>query len=99
MLYRYVARDQEGKAITGDVESLDEASLVKILQQENLIPISVTKKSGIGNVSLSLGSSVPYAELVGFTRQLSTMVAAGLPLTDSLVILQKQTKNAHFAKI
>ncbi len=100
MLYRYVAKDQDGKPITGDVESLDEASLVKILQQENLIPISITKKGGgAGGISLSFGGGVPYVELVGFTRQLSTMVSAGLPLTDSLVILQKQTKNAHFGKI
>lgn len=100
MLYRYVAKDQDGKPVTGDVESLDEASLVKILQDEKLIPISVTKKGGGKAFSaISFGGGVPYAELVGFTRQLSTMVSAGLPLTDSLVILQKQTKNVKFSKI
>lgn len=100
MLYRYLAKDQDGRPVTGDVESLDEASLVKILQQENLIPISITKKGGgVGSINLPFGAGVPYAELVSFTRQLSTMVSAGLPLTDSLVILQKQTKSAHFAKI
>ncbi|KKR78281.1 MAG: Type II secretion system protein [Candidatus Curtissbacteria bacterium GW2011_GWA1_40_9] len=100
MLYRYLAKDQDGKPVTGDVESLDEASLVKILQQENLIPINITKRGGgTGSISISFGGGVPYDELVGFTRQLSTMVSAGLPLTDSLVILQKQTRNAHFGKI
>lgn len=100
MLYRYVAKDQEGKPVAGEVESLDEASLVKILQRENLIPISVTKKGGASSLSsISFGGGVPYVELVGFTRQLSTMVSAGLPLTDSLVLLQKQTKNMRFSKI
>lgn len=100
MLYKYLAKDQDGKPVAGEVEALDEPTLVKILQRENLIPISITKKSGLsGGVSLSFGGSVPYVELVGFTRQLSTMVSAGLPLTDSLVLLQKQTKNLRFAKV
>ncbi len=100
-LYRYLAKDPEGKPVSGEVESIDEASLVKILQQENLIPIEIkvkNAKSGSIPLPFSFGGGVSYTELVGFTRQLSTMISAGLPLTDSLVILQKQTKSASFAK-
>lgn len=99
MLYRYLAKDQEGKAVSGEVESVDEASLVKILQQENLIPLNISKKGNRGGLTISFGGGIPYVELVGFTRQLSTMVSAGLPLTDSLVLLQKQTKNPRLSKI
>lgn len=100
MLYRYLAKDAEGKPVSGEIESLDELSLVKVLQQENLIPLSISKKNTT-NVfsSFSFGGGVSYGELVGFTRQLSTMVSAGLPLTDSLVILQKQTKSTAFSKV
>ncbi len=99
-LYKYLAKDAQGKPIAGEIESVDEASLVKILQQEGLIPISVRTKGGKSGISgIKFGGGVPYAELVGFTRQLSTMISAGLPLTDSLVILQKQTKSATFEKV
>jgi type IV pilus assembly protein PilC len=99
-LFKYLAKDAQGKPIAGEIESVDEATLVKILQQEGLVPISIRAKSGkSGFPGLKFGGGVPYAELVGFTRQLSTMVSAGLPLTDSLVILQKQTKSSAFSKV
>ncbi|MEK7581234.1 MAG: type II secretion system F family protein [Patescibacteria group bacterium] len=99
-LYKYLAKDAEGKAVSGEVESIDEASLIKILQQEKLTPIDVRKKGGKSLVSgFSFGGGVSYGELVGFTRQLSTMVSAGLPITDSLMILQRQTKSGTFAKV
>lgn len=101
-LFKYTAKDINGKSVSGQVESADEAALVKILQQEGLIPTEVRKHGGKGGgitlSFLSFGKGVPYGELVGFTRQLSTMISAGLPLTDSLIILQKQTKSASFAK-
>lgn len=99
-LYKYLAKDAEGKAVSGEVESIDEASLIKILQQEKLTPIDVKKKTSKSFVSgFSFGGGVSYGELVGFTRQLSTMVSAGLPITDSLMILQRQTKSGTFAKV
>jgi type IV pilus assembly protein PilC len=42
---------------------------------------------------------VSKGEVVGFTRQLSTMISAGLPLADALVILEKQTKNENFRRM
>lgn len=102
-LFKYVAKDTNGKKITGDVDAADVGSLVKILQQEGLIPIEVNKQGGESSGSvlklLPFGKGVSFIELVGFTRQLSTMVSAGLPLTDALLILQKQTKSPMFAKI
>lgn len=98
-LYKYIAKDPVGKAVVGDAESLDEASLVKVLQQEGLVPIQIKRAHTKSQFSgFSFGHGVPYAELVGFTRQLSTMISAGLPITDALVILQKQTKSATFSK-
>ncbi len=99
-LYKYIAKDAQSKPVVGEIESVDEASLVKILQQEGLVPISIKTKGGKAGFSgFNFSRGVPYAELVGFTRQLSTMVSAGLPLTDSLVIMQKQTKSSVFAKV
>lgn len=102
-LFKYTAKDVNGKSVRGEVESADEAALVKILQQEGLIPVKIERHGhGAGGGALSIipfGKGVPYGELVGFTRQLSTMISAGLPLTDSLLILQRQTKSPHFEKV
>ncbi len=101
-LFKFVAKDSTGKKFTGEVEAVDENALVKILQQEKLIPIEVRsrEKKQVINISiLNIGKGVSSSEVVNFTRQLSTMVSAGLPLTDALIILQKQTKSGTFARI
>ena len=101
-LYSFSAKDINGKKYTGEVEVLDEKVLVTTLQKQGLIPIEIKPKNKISlKVGLipKIGGSVSASEVVGFTRQLSTMISAGLPLTDSLVILEKQTKNANFAHI
>lgn len=101
-LFKFIARDATGKKFTGEVEAVDENALVKILQQERLTPIEIKGKGKQQNLNLAIlnfGKGVSTSEVVNFTRQLSTMVSAGLPLTDALLILQKQTKSGNFARI
>lgn len=101
-LYFFSAKDINGKKYTGEVEVIDEKALVSTLQKQGLVPIEIRPKNSGKVLSFKipkLGSGVPSNEIVAFTRQLSTMISAGLPLTDSLVILEKQTKSANFAKI
>lgn len=81
---------------------MDERALVATLQKQGLIPIEIKPRNAAKVFSLplpKLKGSVSASEVVGFTRQLSTMISAGLPLTDSLVILEKQTKSQTFARI
>lgn len=104
-LYKFRAKDQTGKTIAGEVEVADEKTLVGTLRKQNLIPIEIAQQGGKTSLSLSSlhigipGRGVPSSELVGFTRQLSTMVSAGLPLTDALVILERQTRSQAFSRI
>lgn len=97
-LYKFIAKDQSGKQFAGDVESLDEKSVISMLQKEKLVPISIKNTSGENFFSKIAiwkgGGGVSTSDIVTFTRQLSTMISAGLPLTDALVILQKQSKGA-----
>lgn len=101
-LYSFSAKDINGKKYIGEVEVLDERSLVTTLQKQGLTPIYIKPKNTF-SVKISFipkfGRSVSTSDVVGFTRQLSTMISAGLPLTDSLVILEKQSKNAYFARV
>ena len=107
-LYHFVAKDQNAKRITGEVEAIDERALVTTLQKQGLVPLEIREKNGakspasisLKNVKFALPfRGVSETEVVTFTRQLSTMISAGLPLTDALVILEKQTKSAAFARI
>src|SRR3990170_6637966 len=97
-LYRYSAKDENGKKFIGEVEAIDERAVIVTLQKQGLVPIEVKKrqtgKSSLKGLVPSLGIS--SSEIVDFTRQLSTMVSAGLPLTDALIILERQAKNQNF---
>ncbi|MDP2632715.1 MAG: type II secretion system F family protein, partial [Candidatus Curtissbacteria bacterium] len=101
-LYSFSAKDINGKKYIGEVEVLDERVLVTTLQKQGLTPIFIKPKNTF-SVKISFipkfGRSVSTSDVVGFTRQLSTMISAGLPLTDSLVILEKQSKNGYFARV
>ena len=102
-LYKFVAKDPGGKNVTGEVEAFDEKSLVATLRGEGLIPLDI-KERGVGKFKIAksipkFGGGVSYSEIVAFTRQLSTMISAGLPIADALVILEKQTKSQKFQKV
>src|SRR3989304_6258022 len=102
-LYRYTAKDLSGKKFTGEVEAIDEKALVTTLQTQGLVPIAINERNKQNVASLEQilpkTGGVSTSEIVGFTRQLSTMISAGLPITDALVILEKQAKNKHFARV
>lgn len=101
-LYTFSAKDINGKKFSGEVEVVDERALVSTLQKQGLVPISIKQKNASGVIFTFLpkiGGGISSSEIVNFTRQLSTMISAGLPLTDALVILEKQSKNAAFSRI
>jgi len=99
--FKYVAKDQEGKTITGSVEAKDRASAVDTLRKKDLIIVSVNEGAasrGIG--SLSFGKKrVKLDDLVVFSRQLATMVDAGIPLVGALDILSEQMDNKTLSEI
>lgn len=95
-LYNYVATsDDSGKTVKGSLDALNEAGVMEALKKQHLRPLSVTpaKKS-----SLSLGqmfgkNKVKSDDLVVFTRQLSAMVSAGVPLIRSLSSLEAHSES------
>jgi type IV pilus assembly protein PilC len=109
--FKYEAKNFGGKKVTGTVDGSDQDAAVAELRKRNLIVLSVKAggKSGGGNAGGALkgllmdSNPARYKargeELVIFTRQLSTMVAAGIPLLEGLEILQEQADNAGFAAV
>lgn len=94
--YRYQARDKSGKLFKGVAEAQDEHGAVRALREKALVPF-VIKEEGKGLVDqarLFFTHRVKYADLTLFTRQLSTMITAGLQITDALSLLRMQVAPA-----
>jgi type IV pilus assembly protein PilC len=96
MKFTYTAT-KDDKTIHGSAEATDRTSLVATLNRQGLKPL-VIKAEG-GNTKKQRGKKVKLKDLVVFTRQMSTMVSAGVPLTRAIATLQLQTENKYFKKV
>jgi len=91
--YNYKAKDKTGKLVVGEVEAASEVHAAKLVRERGLIVLSIVEqREGIIAFTKRLRSRVTSAEVTTFTRQLATMVGAGLPITEALLILRNQTK-------
>lgn len=90
---------KDGKAVTGTIEASNKENARKTLVQQNIHPLSIKQvKSRTGFLKLK-SHKVKIKDLVVFTRQLSTMISAGVPLNRSLATLQNQTENKYFNSV
>lgn len=93
--YRYKARDKNGRAVSGEVEASNEAVAARLVRERGYIVLDLKlASSGLLGLTQKLSSRVSRSDVTAFTRQLSTMVNAGLPITESLQILRLQSKSA-----
>lgn len=99
--FKYSARDQQGKIVSGSLEAKDYDSVADILHDRGLIVVSVKESMGLNLERLAevnIGG-VPMKEKVVFMRQMATMVGAGLPLSRALEIMTQQTENPMFRRV
>jgi type IV pilus assembly protein PilC len=96
--FRFKARTSTGVLKKGVVEAQSEASAVTVLRDQKLIIIELHGLS-VGKSMFAFGQKVKFEDVVNFTRQLSTMIGAGLPLTDALSILQMQVSPVLQSKV
>ena len=90
--YRYRVRDQNGTESRGVMEATDDSQVASILRAKGLLITSISEEDQLGLDSIFGRFSKPKAdEITNFTRQLSTMVGAGLPLVSALRILKNQS--------
>jgi type IV pilus assembly protein PilC len=93
--YKYKAKDAKNNLVTGEVEAKDERSAAKLVRDQGLIVISITS-GGIFSLDIVKGFSerISITDVTNFTRQLATMINAGLPITEALLILRSQSNPA-----
>jgi type IV pilus assembly protein PilC len=90
--FAYTARDSSsGREIRNVIEAATEQAAIANLLNKNLLVVSIQEK--VGKTGKTGGGSVALQDIVVFTRQLATMVDAGLAMVQSLQALAEQTNN------
>jgi type IV pilus assembly protein PilC len=98
-IYKYEGKTLKGQIKKGEFEAPDEGGVRVYLRQQNIIPIKITPKGKEFTFSLPFGKKVQQRAIAIFTRQLATMIDAGLPLVQSLEILSVQQEQKVFKDI
>jgi type IV pilus assembly protein PilC len=99
--FAYRARDDAGQLIEGSLEADNELSLVNRLRERGYVPTLINRQvqaPSVGDQIRAL-SPVPYRDMVLFTRQLSTMIGAGLPLISALDVASRQTESRRLREV
>lgn len=88
--YKYVIQNAKGKKINGYLDAYTKKEVASYLQNEGYNVLKVDEQNSI--LSMELGNrKLSYAELAFLLTQLSTYLKAGIPLIDSIKILEKQS--------
>jgi type II secretory pathway component PulF len=98
--FAYEARDQVSNRITkSTVQADSESAAAHLLIQQGFTPLNIREQSGESNILAKLNGRIKVKDKVVFTRQLATLIGAGLPLSQSLHTVQEQTENKHLQSI
>lgn len=88
--YAYTARDSaSGREIRSSIDAVTEQAAIATLLNRNMLVVSIQEK--VGKKGKTSGGRVALVDLVIFTRQLATMIDAGLAMVQSLQALAEQT--------
>jgi general secretion pathway protein F len=103
-VFEYVALDEKGRQRKGFVDAPGIAAARQKLREENVYPVEINQASDrkepslAGVFKMNIWERVSANDVAIFTRQLSTLLGAGMPLVPSLSILMKQANNPLLKK-
>jgi general secretion pathway protein F len=103
--FQYRATDFQGKIVEGSMEAGEERSVVQRLREKGLIPIRIGAGSAVPRAGKSvtlptLGrKKVKTSELLIFTRELATLLGAGMPLDRSLTTLTQLAQTPELKRV
>lgn len=91
--YLYRARDWSGKQVLGELEMGSQTEVLESIRNGGLVPLSVVeaRSSFLSEMLGKITGRVGLKEVAMITRQLATMMTAGLPLTEALQLLKTQS--------
>ena len=100
--YKYVARNKEGKVITGYFPAFSKMDVYSYLTDEKMIVYEITTSKSINFLhaeSKAFKSRIKNKDLVFWLTQLSTYIKSGIPLTDGVKILAAQDRRKKYRSI
>lgn len=102
-LFDYTGLDQQGRKVSGRIDGAGRRAVMQKLQQQQIYPTELRERSGGSTTAgtgrrLSLRRKVPAADLAAATRQLATLLSAGLPLDEVLATVAEQTDQAELSQ-
>jgi type IV pilus assembly protein PilC len=98
-VFAYTAIDSAGKKRAGTVDARSKSSAVGLLKEQTLFVVSLEEQKESTLEKMLSFKGVPETEVVSFTRQLSTMISAGLPISRGLEVLAEQIQHKMMKKI
>src|SRR5574341_2522349 len=97
-VFLWEGKTRQGQVQKGEIAAKSKDDVLALLRKQNIQPINVLEKPK--EIKFSFGQQkVEGKDVVIFTRQLATMIDAGLPLVQCLDILGSQTENKTLSKI
>ena len=99
-LFSYIAIDSEGKTITNTVEQTDRNEVINALIKQGYRPVSVkeVEKKTVVTSGKTSNKKIKVDQLVMFTRQLSAMISAGVPILRALSALAEHVSDSPALK-
>lgn len=98
--FSYEARDQAtNKIIKASLQADSENGAARLLIKQGFVPLSIREQVGDGSLLSRFTGRITTKDKVVFTRQLATLIGAGLPLSQSLHTVLEQTQNKQLQSI
>ncbi len=97
-VFAWEGKTRQGAVQKGEIAAASKEEVIALLRKQNILPINVTAKPKELKLSFG-GQKVTDKDVVILTRQLATMIDAGLPLVQCLDILGSQTENKALSKV
>jgi type II secretion system protein F len=102
--FRYVAVDGTGKSLTGEMQAADQQEVTQRLRDSGSYPMEITEAKAAAKNGSVVKSTVKKkkakrSDVAVFTRQLSDLIAAGMPLDRGLTVLIEQAENVGMQQI
>lgn len=98
--FTYEARDQATNKITkATIQAESENAAARLLIAQGFVPLSIKEQIGDGSFLARITGRITTKDKVVFTRQLATLIAAGLPLSQSLHTVVEQTQNKQLQSV
>lgn len=99
-IFRYSAKDQEANMVSGKVDAPDLNSAIEEVRRKKLLIISMDEeKKPAAAAAKGVGGSVKVEDVILFSRQMATMVDAGIPILQTMMALEEQTTNPAFKRV